>query len=250
MNIDKLGSLDMWSTWQNKVISNLPYFCADTDFVGQDREQAKFEACAHKVVQQQEIYDKDGKEKDIPFGALIRDTQACGRVSRMWLETNREIDFIKQSLNLKDLKVLDIGAGYGRLAAVLSKEVKSYSTVDAVEISASICRYYTQLHNAKVQVMNLTDLLVAQKTKTLPQFDLAINIHSWSECSYENVRQWLELLKELQVPYLFTITHGNNYRAWSGGDLKQLLEQYYVRINNTEDGLDNSPYNMWKRNSL
>ena len=247
MNIAKLSSLDMWSDWQSKVINSLPNFCGDGEYVAQRYEHHLFEDIAQRTIKQAKIYDLDGKEKDIKFGALPVETRACGKVTRMWLETNREIDFLSQNLNLKNINILDIGAGYGRLAVVLSKEVKSYSTVDAVEISTSVCRYYTKLHNADVRVMNLTDLLVGHKTNSLPQYDLAINIHSWSECSYNNVKEWLDTLKELSIPYLFTVTHGNNYQSWDGGNLKSLFEEKYTLVATQPDGISNCPYNLWKR---
>ncbi len=41
-------------------------------------------------------------------------------------------------------------------------------------------------------------------------FDLAVNVHSFSECPVQGVRWWISLLSELQVPQLLIVPNDPN----------------------------------------
>lgn len=257
MDLLKLSALGLWTDWQKRVVNNFPNFCNNGDFVSQGYwNEKQFDELADKVAAQKVVYDLEGRDKDKPFGVepWLVNTKHYGKVSRAWLETNREIDIISQHVDINGLSILDVGAGYGRLASVLSKHVKNYIATDAVEISTSICKYYTQLYNAPVQVMSLSDLFIAYKTNTLPKFDLAINVHSWNECNKDTIEQWLNFLKDIKVPYLFTVAHPTDnvsyYGAYRGGNFKPLLEQQYNLLHHSLDGLEKCPHDFWKLKEL
>lgn len=205
--------------------------------------------------------------RDVAFGAR-KVTTSQGAVTRPWLDANVEHDFLRRHLTghpdqtLGSMSVLDIGAGYGRLAAILGVRVAQYTCTDAVPISSLLCRYYLHhyigLSPSRFRVMGLADV-VLNGDKEL--FDLAINIHSWNECTLQQITGWLELLRFCRVPYLFTVSHGQldsvppdkqrqkAYYSWGNRNpsFRPLLEADYELIVEESIGLGLHPHALWKR---
>ena len=252
MTVDDLSKLAMWEDWQDIVKRSLPNFAASPIYV-QQRSQTDedFERCAEYVAGLSKLYDH-GKLRDVQWGGLARNTKACGKVTRMWLDSNVECDFLHRHVpEMHNKNVLDIGAGYGRLAVALSKHTKSYTCVDAVPISTEVCREYVKIHAPSVQVPALKEFL---DSSDLLCIDLAINIHSWNECSIEQIANWLALLKKMNVAYLFTVSNGSvikgkqAYASWggSGESFRPLLENQYHLVAEESIGLSLHPHALWK----
>lgn len=254
MPTEKIHSLSMWETWQNTVKAALPNFAANPIYVEQGRPVEEFQSVADRVFSK-EVYDPDGRLRDVEFGARVVNT-TYGDVTRMWLDSNLEIDFLQRHLGItKSTKILDIGAGYGRLAVPLSRMSGRYVCVDAVPISTEICRGYCRRFAPTVEVPSLPDFL-ALHPKEFLGFDLAINIHSWNECGTEQIKEWLGVLDDLKMPFLFTVSHGQNsgtseksYYAWSPGmpSFKPLIEKQYTLVAEEEIGFSRHPHALWKR---
>jgi SAM-dependent methyltransferase len=151
-------------------------------------------------------------QEDGAFGAMCYDFAVAGRVSRDRLDSAIEIDFLDRHakvLTRPQLRVLDIGAGYGRLAHRFCEsgaQVADYVCVDAIPESTFLAEYYTGFRGLRdrVRVVPL-DELVKNGAPSLGRFDLAINVHSFSECSYAAIQWWIARLQELAVPYLFIV---------------------------------------------
>jgi SAM-dependent methyltransferase len=250
-----LSHLGMWQNWQQTVRDAYPKFAKCPIYVEQNSvPEARFEKLACEIFLHGST-DAAGKLRDAEYGARVVMT-SLGPVTRMWLESNVEIHFLQKYLpNLKAFNVLDIGAGYGRLAVPLSKCAGSVTCVDAVPISTEICREYCGRFAPEVNVISLAEF---QGPWSSRQFDLAINIHSFNECSIEQIEAWLDTLKEMRVPFLFTVSHGQmdhspepSYRAWQEGacgpSWRHLLEERYTLVAEEELGLSPSPHALWHK---
>lgn len=149
-------------------------------------------------------------EEDGAFGCWTFEYPGWGRVSRDLLESVNELAFLERELRLSDrerFRVLDIGAGYGRLA---HRGVSAYPNcadwccVDAVPESTFVAEYY--LHHRGVappaRVVPLHELDAALEPGS---FDLALNIHSFPEMPLAAIRWWVEQLARLEVPRLLVV---------------------------------------------
>jgi len=147
---------------------------------------------------------------------------------------------------LSTCDVLEIGAGYGRLAVMLAPLVRSYTCVDPVPVSTDVCRTYTQSHQPSVQVWTLDDFRQKSWMRTL-----AINIHSWNECTLGQITHWLDALAA--VPLLFTVSHSSlpdhTYRTNEQGrpSFRPLLESRYDLLAEESIGLGQHPHALWRR---
>jgi SAM-dependent MidA family methyltransferase len=108
---------------------------------------------------------------------------------------------------MKNLNILDIGAGYGRLAHRMLEalpSIKTYFCTDAVAVSSFICEYYLQFRKLenRSKVVPLNDIENTLKNNNI---DIALNIHSFSECSIHAVEWWISLLEKNRVKFLMIV---------------------------------------------
>ncbi len=137
-------------------------------------------------------------------------------VSRDLLDSIMEIDFLEKHLNLSqsdDMTILDIGAGYGRLAhrmVTALPNIQRYLCTDAVAISSFISDYYLRFRGTtdKTQIVPLHNI---ETTLNQQPVKLAINIHSFSECTISAIAWWLALLQKQAVKYLMIVPNAGNH---------------------------------------
>jgi hypothetical protein len=147
--------------------------------------------------------DEDGQ-----FGCWTFDYPGWPRVSRDLLDSINELYFLDhqfQLLSRADWTVLDIGAGYGRLAHRAATAVPGlvWLCTDAIPESTFLCEYYLQYRQAQnTEVIPLDELSARLAQRKI---DLAVNVHSFSEMSEAAVAGWLDLLVEHEVPRLFIV---------------------------------------------
>lgn len=251
----------MWETWQSKVAASLPNFAAHPVFLDQSQSPAEYQSVADYVfTETRGQLDPEGMLRDAEFGARVVET-THGKLTRAWLDSCVETLFLGRHMPENfGARILDIGAGYGRLAATLHtlwtpEADMRYVCVDPVPISTKICRDYCSRFAPKVEVPSLPDFLCLHNRKEY-QFDLAINIHSWNECTREQISAWLDLLDELKVPNLFTVSHGQDdgsieasYYAWEPGrpSWKPLLEERWQIVAQENIGFSKHPHCIWSR---
>ena len=148
--------------------------------------------------------------EDAAFGCLAYDFDGYGRVSRDRLDSAVELDFVHRHTGLLDkpgLRVLDIGAGYGRLAHRTCEvaDVAEYTCVDAVPESTFLCDFYLRHRGLTGRARAVPLDEVAARGEALGRFDIAFNVHSWSECTLAAITWWVDLVRRLEVPYLFVV---------------------------------------------
>lgn len=148
--------------------------------------------------------DEDGK-----FGCSYIEIEGK-KISRDYLDSLIEIHFLKDNFipNIEEFRILDIGAGYGRLAHRLKSTPQfsnvRYTCTDGYAVSTHLSRYYLNYRGLgdEVDVISLTE--ISRYLENHP-IDLAINIHSFSECSVETVRWWVNLLRANNVKHIFVV---------------------------------------------
>jgi hypothetical protein len=132
------------------------------------------------------------------------------RVSRDLLDSVLEINFLETQIGISQLQspnVLDIGAGYGRLAHRLVSSLPNLGRVfctDGVPESTFLCEYYLKVRgvNEKAVAVPLYEI---DEVMEANEIDLAINIHSFAECPISAIRSWLDLLQNHRVKFLFLV---------------------------------------------
>lgn len=197
--------------WANSNVEaqiDLSAFRGDNLYVFQSRRYppSSFYATAAyvKEVDRLDLWNK--LHEDGRFGAQTFDFHGK-TMSRDLLDSILEINFLNKHLNFCDgraIKVLDIGAGYGRLAhrmATAVPNIGKYYCTDAVPESTFVSEYYLKLRG-------MTDRCSVLPLDTIESLepvviDLAVNIHSFPECTAKTIGWWLLRVREMRVPWLF-----------------------------------------------
>jgi hypothetical protein len=145
------------------------------------------------------------------FGCWTFEYRGWPPVSRDLLDSINELYFLDRQLGLlqrRDIPrtVLDIGAGYGRLAhrAPAAVPTLRYLCTDGVAESTFLCEYYLRFRGCldRAEVIPLDEIDARLPGRSI---DLAVNVHSFSEMSLGAIDGWLALLERLQVPWLFVV---------------------------------------------
>jgi len=152
------------------------------------------------------LFDK--LEEDGLFGCWTFEYGNRPPVSRDLLDSINEINYLERMTGLatKDgLRVLDIGAGYGRLAHRMSTalpNLAAYDCIDGVATSTFLCDYYLTYRGVpdSVRVVPLPEY-----QSLASDYDVAINIHSFSECSMEAIGWWLDRIAERNIDWLMIV---------------------------------------------
>jgi hypothetical protein len=152
--------------------------------------------------------------------------------SRDLIDSILEINFLMDHLprgSLETMKILDIGAGYGRLLNRLADvtENDTLFAADGVALSTSICAAYIRQRNqeSRISVLSLSGVDAFRD-----RLDLATNIHSFSEMSLEAVSWWLDWLVDREVKYLFVVPNKPGPSLNDGTDLTPALGQRGFRL--------------------
>ena len=182
----------VWHYRESERASELKYFTYLTYVLGRD---------PHGLV---ERLGEDGA-----FGCWTYRYEGYPACSRDLLDSVNELYFLDRAVDILTrprIAVLDIGAGYGRLAHRCSQAVpglSDYVAVDAVAESTYLCGYYCRFRGVipPVEVVPLPRVPELQPGR----FDLAVNVHGFSEMPLAAVRWWIDQLVRLEVPALFVV---------------------------------------------
>lgn len=188
-----------------------------------------------------ESLDEDGA-----FGCWTFTYDGLGRVSRDLLESVNELCFLDRELGLgAGTRVLDIGAGYGRLAHRMTSalDVADYCCVDAVPESTFVSEYYLRRRGATppARVVPLPEV----DALTPGSFDLAVNIHSFPEAPYAAIEWWVRQLERLEVANLLIVPNEptellSMETDGSRRDFMPLLEGAGYRLSKREPTIDDT----------
>lgn len=178
-------------------------------------------------------------DEDGLFGAVTY--EIGGRpVSRDLLDSIAELLFLDQYLGLGQggiSRILDIGAGYGRLAhRALNAfpEIERFLCADAVPESTYLSSLYLDFRGlgGRARVVPLDRI---ESMLTNSPVDVALNIHSFSECQPEAINWWLALLAREGVRYLMVAPNamnngGRELLINDGRPFGQLIERHGYRL--------------------
>jgi SAM-dependent methyltransferase len=206
------------SRWNEGAVDSfldLRYFRGETLITWHYRELPRITALKYFVFVRY-IRDRDpagllgSLGEDGAFGCWTYSYPGYGTFSRDLLESVNEVLFLERELELSKrsrFSVLDIGAGYGRLAHRMVDaypNLTDYCCVDAVPESTFLSDYYLGYRGCKPRAR--VEALDQVQARLEPgAFDLAVNIHSFPECTYVAVEWWVRLLQQLEVPKLLIV---------------------------------------------
>lgn len=203
------------SLWDENRLSGdlqLPWFRGDNVYVFQYR-RLRSEARVKEYLSLLDVRGKDRLglfnvlDEDGLFGCWVFDFPGYKHVSRDLLDSINEINFLDKHIGLSAIgnaRVLDIGAGYGRLAhrmCTALDNIAAYDCVDAIPESTFLCDYYLNYRG----VGNARSVPLHELDTLHDRYDVAVNIHSFSECTQETVRWWLEQVARREIPWLLII---------------------------------------------
>jgi len=157
-------------------------------------------------------------------------------VSRDLLDSIAEIYFLDRHLGVGSrtgLRVLDIGAGYGRLAHRMTSAlpgIERFFCTDAVAVSTFVSDYYLRFRGAaNARVIPLDEIDATLRDHPV---DFATNIHSFSECRLPAIEWWARLLSRHRVKNLMIVPNpaGEGLLTNDRQDFLPILERYGYRI--------------------
>ncbi len=181
--------------------------------------------------------------EDGMFGAYTLPFENGYKISRDLLDSINEINFIHRMLNIDSherFRLLDIGAGYGRLAyrfaeSPLGAEV---TCTDAVPVSTFLCEFYLRFRGVadKARVIPLHQI---EQTLCTEHFDVITNIHSFSECPLSAIEWWFQAIDKSDVVNLMIVPNASDQLLSTEGDgthqpFLPLVEKYGWRLVHTE----------------
>lgn len=223
---ERYGALDLpvmdASRWTPEAVDSfleLRYFRGETLITWHYRELPRISSLKFFILAQY-VSDRDPRgllaklDEDGAFGCWTFSYPGFGTVSRDLLESVNEINFLDRKLGVLSkapFHILDIGAGYGRLAHRMSEAhdgLDDYCCVDAIPESTFVSAYY--LRYRKAEAARVVPLDHVERDLIGRSFDLAVNIHSFSECTYSAVAWWASLLTRFQVDNLLVIPNEPN----------------------------------------
>lgn len=202
-----------WGKERTTEDMELAWFRGDNAYVWQTRHmgtdpKTRYFLYAQDVAAHDRLGLLEKLSEDGAFGCWTFEYQSLPTISRDLLDSIHEINFLDQHLGVSEGKVaniLDIGAGYGRLAHRCYQawpHLRRYTCTDGVAESTHICQYY-------VKHRELEDKVNVLPLDKVPQFsepvDLTINVHSFSEMRLEAIQGWLKQITRLNSRYLFVI---------------------------------------------
>ncbi len=209
-----VGGATRWKGDSLNSWLDLRYFRGDNAYIWHYRETLQVSRLKYFVFLRY-VQGRDTRSliemlgEDGAFGCWNYQFAGEAPCSRDLLDSVNELCFLDRRLGLfarPHMRILDIGAGYGRLAhraAQALPDLADYCCVDAVAESTFLCEYYTRVRGVAppARVVALPDV----PELSVGGFDLAVNVHSFSECDLESIEWWTAQLDRLRVPYLFLV---------------------------------------------
>ena len=206
------------SLWSEKYLRDelqLEYFRGDNAYLYQKRlsNEAAYILTTYYALSIDKLGLLQRLDDDDLFGNYLVKFDDTLLVSRDLLDSVIEINFLDQTLDLSNLsgvKVLDIGAGYGRLAYRLAQAFPTLEHIfctDAVAESTFISEFYLKFRGVSDRAI-VVPLDEIEQTLQQHSIDIVTNVHSFGECSLESITWWLDLIAKHRVKYLFIVANG------------------------------------------
>jgi|ERR1051325_1944441 putative sugar O-methyltransferase len=197
-----------WSengNYLKRELSDLARFRADNAYLYQGRcaDEAKYLLSAYYIKDTDKLGLLDKLTDDSLFGNETYDFDGH-IISRDLLDSIIEIDLLESIFNFAEREtftLLDIGAGYGRLAHRLNEAFPSLKVLatDGVAESTFISEYYLRFRASRARVIPLSEV---EDKLSGESVDCVTNIHSFSEMPMQSIRYWISLIRERGVKHL------------------------------------------------
>jgi SAM-dependent methyltransferase len=213
-----MGQRSLWDSSYLGRDLDLAHFRGDNVYVWQFRHLRSFGALKYYVYLRY-LGAMDHAQlltrltEDGLFGCWTFKFPGWPTVSRDLLDSINEIYFLERNFGLLStpgLRILDVGAGYGRLAwraLEAAGHLGAYVCTDAVPESTFLCEYYLRFRGCnRAEVVPLHELERLRGRA----FDVALNIHSFSEMSLRAIDAWVGLLAGLNVPALVVVPNDHD----------------------------------------
>lgn len=217
----------LWSPQYLSTELKLDRFRGDNAYVHQSRSatEASYILTAHYVQSIDKLNLLDRLGDDDLFGNYLVNFNDKMLVSRELLDAVLEINFLQDKLDLTGLGnpvILDVGAGYGRLAHRLVRAMPQLEAVlctDAIPESTFLSEFYLKFRGCetKAKVVALDEIEAELGNRDV---DLAVNIHSFGECRLKSIEWWIDLLAANQIKYLFIVPNGEALSSLEPDDTK------------------------------
>jgi hypothetical protein len=209
-----------WRAELRPQAMDLRYFRGDNAYMWQYRRTRDFTRLRYYLYARY-VRELDHRQllgrvltEDGQFGCFTFRFDEMPAISRDLLDSINELYFLDRHWNVfgrRGARVLDIGAGYGRLAhrmLTATDSVERYWCIDAIPRSTFLCEYYLGHRGCLADAGGRAVVVPLDEMETSLQpagVDLAVNIHSFSEMSYAAVEGWIQWLERLEVPHLMVI---------------------------------------------
>jgi hypothetical protein len=202
-----------WTDGRVERDLELEYFCGDNPYVWQYRQYAdharlRFFLSVMDVRSQDELGLLGRLKEDGAFGCWTFRYSDGKRLSRDLLDSVIELNYLERLLSIRaneQFSILDIGAGYGRLAHPAVETFPTnlaYDCIDAIAESSFLCEYYLAYRGVEDRARSIA---MDELHLLRDNYDLAVNIHSFSESPRDSIVWWLDLLREKRVTHLLII---------------------------------------------
>ncbi len=194
--------------------------------------------CARRVAEIERLGLFDRLEEDGLFGVHTFEIDGR-RVSRDLLDSTLELAFLERHLGLSQgpkRTILDIGAGYGRLAhraASAFPDNVRWLCTDAIATSTFLSEYYLGFRalGDAARVIPLHELGAAIRPG---EVDIAVNIHSFSECAPAAIDAWMAFLAANRIGHLMVVLNavsadgaeGITMRTNTGQDFSAIVRRH------------------------
>jgi SAM-dependent methyltransferase len=206
------SSHTQWNREGLKAAIDLKNFRGDNHYVYQTRYSptaATYYVTAYYVRDTDKLGLFGKLKEDGFFGAYTLSFDSDYLISRDLLDSINQANVIAKLLNLSredPVRILDIGAGYGRLAHRLVEGLPNacVTCTDAVPLSTFISDYYLKFRHASARA-TVVPLDRAESALAGQQFDLVTNIHSFSECKLSAIAWWLDLVQRINCKKLLIV---------------------------------------------
>jgi len=211
----------LWSQQYLATELKLDQFRRDNVYVHQRRSASKdsYVLTARYV----QSVDKLGLlrvlEDDDLFGNYLVSHNGGLPAGRDLLDSVLEINFLNDQLDLANLRspvILDIGAGYGRLAHRLVQAIPQLELVlctDAIPESTFLSEFYLKFRGCETKA-RVIPLDIVEGELRNRRIDIAVNVHSFGECPLQSIQWWLDLISANQIHYLFIVPNGKALDSW------------------------------------
>jgi putative sugar O-methyltransferase len=233
------------SLWSQRYLAaelKLDQFRGDNVYVHQNRSatEASYILTASYVQSVDKLGLLHTLGTDNLFGNYLVSFNDDLLVSRELLDAVLEINFLNDKLGLAGLDspvIIDIGAGYGRLAHRIVQALPQLETVlctDAIPESTFLSEFYLKFRGceSRARVIPLDE--IEEQLDNQP-VDFAINVRSFGECPLRSIKWWLDLVSANRIKYLFIVPNGEALGSWEPDNtsidyLPLLLDRGYKMV--------------------